>query len=264
MNVAFASGILVPQTFFGLEYFLGFREHFANSDVRALFPGVPVTSPIAQRAEKLAEALNQALADGTFEADKKIHIIAHSMGGLDCRFLISQNFGGLRGRLGSVTTLCTPHRGSPIADLLVGRDKPTLLDPRRVVVQLIESALLTLGVNLGGFEELTTDSTKTLAIREEDLKDLDFPFFSVAGVGHPSPPPTTFPLLATHSYIDAVTHEPNDGLVSLSSAWFGTFLGEWPADHFEAVGHNLDPFRAQEPFNPLPLVDDILQRLRTL
>src|SRR5437870_7368843 len=105
MNVAFASGILVPQTFFGLEYFQGFREHFRNSDVHALFPEVPVTSPIAQRARKLAEALNRAVTDKTFTADEKIHIIAHSMGGLDCRLLIAQNLGGLRGRLGSVTTI---------------------------------------------------------------------------------------------------------------------------------------------------------------
>ena len=44
-----------------------------------------------------------------------VHIIAHSMGGLDSRILIARNHHGLAnpGRIASLTTLSTPHRGKP-------------------------------------------------------------------------------------------------------------------------------------------------------
>lgn len=42
----------------------------------------------------------------------KFHLIGHSMGGLDARVVASR----WPERVASVTTLCTPHRGSPVAD----------------------------------------------------------------------------------------------------------------------------------------------------
>ena len=261
MNVAFASGILLPQTFFGIDYFLGFREHFRDSAVRAIFPDVPVTAHIAQRAQRLAEILAEALANGAFDADRKIHIIAHSMGGLDSRFLISNNLRNLRGRIASLTTICTPHRGSPVADLLLGPERPGLLDPRRIAFQVVEGSLLSLGINLGGFADLTREATAAFAERAPDVPG--FPYFSVAGVGRASGSPTSLPLLAGHAHSAGVgqsaDEKRNDGLVSLSSARFGKLLGEWPADHFQVVGHNPDPFADSAPFDPLPSIDRILQ-----
>ena len=50
---------------------------------------------------------------------EKVNIIAHSKGGLDSRFLIwHYDFGG---KVASLTTICTPHHGSEIADLLYNR-----------------------------------------------------------------------------------------------------------------------------------------------
>jgi len=47
---------------------------------------------------------------------EKVNIIGHSKGGLDSRYLIwKHDFGD---KIASLTTICTPHRGSEIADLL--------------------------------------------------------------------------------------------------------------------------------------------------
>lgn len=43
----------------------------------------------------------------------KVNIIAHSKGGLDSKYMI-QNL-GMEEHVASLTTLCTPHKGSPIA-----------------------------------------------------------------------------------------------------------------------------------------------------
>ena len=50
---------------------------------------------------------------------EKVNIIGHSKGGIDARYLIWEyDFGG---RVASLTTICTPHLGSEIADMLYRR-----------------------------------------------------------------------------------------------------------------------------------------------
>ena len=47
------------------------------------------------------------------ECVDKVNIIAHSKGGLDSKYMI-ENL-GMEDSVASLTTLCTPHKGSPIA-----------------------------------------------------------------------------------------------------------------------------------------------------
>src|SRR5436190_277798 len=48
------------------------------------------------------------------DCDGKVIIIAHSMGGLDARYMISRL--GMADRVAALVTLSTPHHGSPYAD----------------------------------------------------------------------------------------------------------------------------------------------------
>ncbi len=48
---------------------------------------------------------------------EKINLIAHSKGGLDCKKMIEKY--GMEDQVASLTTLCTPHKGSPIATALL-------------------------------------------------------------------------------------------------------------------------------------------------
>ncbi|KAG9019912.1 hypothetical protein FRB90_000043 [Tulasnella sp. 427] len=71
--------------------------------------GVPPTGSIQDRAKVLNEKLKD-LAKG-----KEVNLFGHSMGGLDCRHLITH----LRPKEytpRSLTTIATPHRGSPFMD----------------------------------------------------------------------------------------------------------------------------------------------------
>ena len=72
----------------------------------------------SDRAAQLKTYVNQVLA-ATGAA--KVNIIAHSQGGLDARYMISNL--GMSSKVASLTTVCTPHRGSPVADVLLGIDK---------------------------------------------------------------------------------------------------------------------------------------------
>lgn len=65
---------------------------------------------IENNANKLKEEIENILKE--YNVDK-VNIIAHSKGGLDCKYLI-QNL-GMEDKVASLTTLCTPYKGSPIA-----------------------------------------------------------------------------------------------------------------------------------------------------
>ncbi|KAL1946076.1 hypothetical protein VTO73DRAFT_15203 [Trametes versicolor] len=74
-----------------------------------LMTSVPSTGSISSRADNLDRFLREK-APG-----RGVNFLAHSMGGLDCRHLIShlkpQDYTPL-----SLTTIATPHRGSPFMD----------------------------------------------------------------------------------------------------------------------------------------------------
>ncbi len=48
---------------------------------------------------------------------EKVNLIAHSKGGLDAKHMIRAL--GAKEKVASLTTLCTPHRGSPVASLVL-------------------------------------------------------------------------------------------------------------------------------------------------
>ena len=65
---------------------------------------------ILNNAMQLKEEIIKILG---IEGVDKVNIIAHSKGGLDSKYMI-ENL-GMEDSVASLTTLCTPHKGSPIA-----------------------------------------------------------------------------------------------------------------------------------------------------
>ncbi len=69
---------------------------------------------VATNAEQLREEIETILAETGAE---KVNLIAHSKGGLDAKYMIREL--GMAPKVASLTTLCTPHRGSPIASFIL-------------------------------------------------------------------------------------------------------------------------------------------------
>lgn len=65
---------------------------------------------IETNAEQLKRYIERVLVETGAE---KVNIIAHSKGGLDSKYMITNL--GMEDKVASLTTLCTPHRGSIIA-----------------------------------------------------------------------------------------------------------------------------------------------------
>lgn len=85
---------------------MGCKVFFGNQDSVA---------PVSVNGEYLVGRIREVLEQTGAE---KVNIIAHSKGGLDSRYAISQL--GAAPMVASLTTICTPHHGSKTVDWLMG------------------------------------------------------------------------------------------------------------------------------------------------
>jgi triacylglycerol lipase len=73
---------------------------------------------IENNAKQLKNQIEEMLVKYNID---KVNIIAHSKGGLDSKYMIKEL--GMENHIASLTTLCTPHKGSKIADKLLSLPK---------------------------------------------------------------------------------------------------------------------------------------------
>jgi triacylglycerol lipase len=102
---------LAGSLFPGVQYWRGITEAMRANGIEVITASVPATGSIEERALKLGKDI-AAKADG-----KSVNIIAHSMGGLDARYMISR-LQPDNAEVLSLTTVATPHRGSAFADFV--------------------------------------------------------------------------------------------------------------------------------------------------
>ena len=122
MNIVLVHGFLGFREKFGIEYFRGAAEHLTAKGHKVIAPILDATGGIEDRGGQLRDQINAALANGSLDAAQKTHIFAHSMGGLDNRWMLSPaNPSRIQAPIRSLTTISTPHRGSPIATWLTHR-----------------------------------------------------------------------------------------------------------------------------------------------
>ncbi|KAH6602322.1 hypothetical protein BASA61_001231 [Batrachochytrium salamandrivorans] len=102
---------LGPQSvpFLQLQYWRGIHDALVDLGCNVHVARVGSVSSIRTRAHQLSSYLNS-----TTPGDS-INLIAHSMGGLDCRYMIS-HIAPSSFNVGSLTTIATPHCGSSFMD----------------------------------------------------------------------------------------------------------------------------------------------------
>jgi triacylglycerol lipase len=222
------------------NYFRGIPQALEAAGNRVLVTRVPSIAGVEHRARRLGEQIIRAFCD------EPVHLIGHSMGGLDARKLLADPF--WQKRVLSLTTIGTPHLGTSLADfakLRVGR-----------VYRLLHA----LGVDPQG----CLDVTRSAAQRFHDRHPLSpsLPCFSVAG--DPSAELVSWPLRRLHAVLMEL-EGPNDGLVSVESAnAFGCPLPSWPVDHLRQLNWltSDEPASAAPP--PLDLYAQVVAQLASL
>lgn len=244
MNIVLVHGILGFSRILafnqgrGIEYFRGIADLFR--DCRVIAPQLDPTRGIEFRGTQLRDKINAAITAGDLDSTQKTHIIAHSMGGLDSRFMLSPaNPNRITLPIRSLTTISTPNQGSPIADLVDQGERLFQHLPFATGTDPLQAALEHFDISLDGLRDLTTSRCQDFTKRTVNHPDVAY--FSSAGSGRGGFPETAAALQLFHHHILAKTGEANDGLVTIESARFGTFDPDtWPGDHLEEVGYNLD------------------------
>ena len=184
------------------EYFRGVRDRLEQNGIACTTARLPAVAPIADRAAAL-----QALLASLAEFD--VHVIAHSMGGLDARRALCALGGG---PVRSLVTIATPHRGTPLAEL--GHALPARLS-RRAIRDLSRASIDARGGELADVPGVRYGSV------------IASPARGALGV-HPL-------LRASYLLLRAVAGE-NDGVVPVSSQAWGDVLATIDADHWGAIG----------------------------
>jgi triacylglycerol lipase len=210
-------------------YFRGIGAHLEKIGAQVYTPRVPPASSISARAQRLADLI-RALPE------PRVNIVAHSMGGLDARYAISQL--GLAPRVASLTTIGTPHHGTPLADAGHALFGTVMRLLRRIV-------------DLSAFGDLTT-----AGMARFNAEVPDSPEVAYASVVGRSGKLKTNPLLwPSHLYL-AEMSGPNDGVVPTASQAHGDVVREIEADHWAQIGW------WPRGFDAASLYEELLRELR--
>lgn len=206
------------------EYFPGVSQRLREAGNRVLVPNLSPMGGVADRAAQLKAFIDRE-APG-----EPVHLLAHSMGGLDARYMVSRL--DMASRVLSLTTLGTPHRGTSFADWGVSR-----------FARIIRPMLVMLNLPTQAFYDLTTARCRQFNAEVPDVPGVRY--FSVAG-NHDGGLGTPEWLL---SYGHVLQKEgPNDGVVAIESARWGEQTDIWEGDHFSLVNW-LNPFARNRGWN---------------
>jgi triacylglycerol lipase len=204
------------------EYFRGISRELQRPDTEGYLLRVAPLASIAARARQLSEQIRRLPVE-------RVNIVAHSMGGLDARYAISKL--GLSDVVASLTTIGTPHRGTPIADLscsVFGRLSP-----------------------IDGLGDLTTTRMAEFNQRFPDVPGVEYRCFVSSVKGGISHVPKL--LMPGYLWLRWQVGD-NDGLVPVESQRWGDIMGHIDADHWGQIGWS-------SRFNAAAFYEDLVDRL---
>lgn len=193
------------------RYFPGIPEALRKNGNRVLLARLSPTRGVAERAAQLKAFIDRHVPNDP------VHILAHSMGGLDSRYMISKL--DMASRVLSLTTIGTPHRGSPFADWGMLRFE-----------RLVKPVFDLFSLPGQAFYDLTTHSCRTFNDAVPDAPGVRY--FSVAGRHQQTWRNLRWRVL---HHIVTKAEGDNDGVVSLASAKYGEDCEVWDGDHMELV-----------------------------
>jgi triacylglycerol lipase len=237
-----------------LQYFRGVMEHLEHNpnvldgQAKVYVADLDPVDTIPSRAIQLRDFIQDRVLfdrDGR-EKHQKVNIIAHSMGGLDARYMVANlaldrgDRGPMTQHVASLTTIGTPHLGTPFADAMV----------RLPLGQSVIHWASFYSVNIGAFEQLTAAFLVDQGFNDRMPDRRGVRYFSYAGEVHPL---RVFPPMIPSAEIiwrsgaegggDGDGGVRNDGLVPVTSATFrygpvpGSGAQVLPIDHATQIGH---------------------------
>jgi triacylglycerol lipase len=266
-----------------VSYFNGIQADLEAQGYGPVFVTIaPPFDTSEHRAAALKPQIEQILAT---TGAAKVDLIGHSQGGLDARVLASPMGLAMGDVIASITTVATPHRGTPVADLafglVSGLPASTLKSVTDGFLQLLEDGVYPVKSKpklfAQGNEMTTAYMASTFNPKYVDAHGVIYESYAgrtnlESGTGdcddgeYPNDPqsldvPQAL-LAATADYLQSQGLD-NDGLVPVPSAKWGRFMECVPADHLKEVGmlfqNGADPISG---FDHLLFFRSVAARLR--
>lgn len=239
--ILLAHGFIGYRKFALWSMFDGVVDALRAHGYSALQPMVHPTAPIEERAGQLVEFIQRELGPA-----ESFHWIGHSMGGLDGRYIASPCGLNLGHRFLTLTTLSTPHYGSPLANRIPQSARRAVSFAARWGRYLFRGEQRQFLDNLAECRWDGLDQLSPSYIQMQfNPKIIDHPqvrYYSYAGAVDYSE--KTFANRIRRPAWQCILNleGANDGMVSIQSGRWGEFKGTLPADHGELVGLRIIPW----------------------
>jgi triacylglycerol lipase len=229
-----------------IDYFSGVAGVLDRSGYEAYFPALdPLNTSEKRGAQLLAYVENVVRVSGKH----KVHLIGHSQGGFDIRWVAHAR----PDLVASVTSIGTPHRGTAVADVVLGVLPGPAEDVVAAIANLYGAAMGQRSDMRSQLVQLSTAGADAFNAVETDAPGVAY--YSIAGRTRLAPAGTacdatdsppfvkrwssavdpTDPVMYAPSVVMDQQGAPHDGLVSVPSARWGRFLGCIPADHADEI-----------------------------
>ena len=211
----------------GLGYWGRIPKALEARGARVFFGGQDGWGTVEHNAAVLKQRVEEVLAQTHSE---KVHLIAHSKGGLDVRYMVTSL--GMAPRVASVTTISTPHHGSRTMDAFFSMPRWMF----RLAAFFVNGWFRLLGDKHPDFFS-TCDQFTTAWAEKFNRENPDMPgvyYRSYAGVM--SSWRSDCFMWWQNLVIGRVEGE-NDGLVTAASAQWSGFHAEWRGIGGRGVSH---------------------------
>lgn len=182
---------------------------------------------VETNAQAIAVRIDEILAE---TGCGKVNIIAHSKGGLDARMAASSL--GCGGKIASITTVATPHRGSAVIDRLFRA-------PRSIwsaAAFAVNNWIRLVGDKKPDFFRLCQGFT-TEAMERFNAENPDVPGVFYQSYACVMRSPLSDLNLSAANWIVGRIEGPNDGLVSVDSALWGSERHVLSSAVFRGISH---------------------------
>jgi len=233
---------LPDGAFDGTQYFRNIKTQLESSGFGPVFhTNEDFAGPVELRAAQLKGTVEDVL---TSTGESAVHIIAHSMGGLDARHMIVDL--NMADKVSSLTTIGTPHSGTPLATHVIENGGRFWIDILKNVI------------DLEGFADLMVSRCELFNHRAEDSEARNGVLYQTYSSSEQLDR-IFLPLVPSFVFLSRTGE--NDGLVPVNSQQWTTELSSangirkqirqrrfpFPADHLNEIGW-WDP---NEAINPL-------------
>lgn len=198
--------------------------------VQAFAPNIVPYATISTRAEQWVKIIQDLKKQYGYE---KLNVVAHSMGGLDMRYAISQL--NVADSVASLTTIATPHHGTSLAELVLNSPDTIREKLAEFIDWFGESIFPSTKSNaVAAVQQLTRDYvTNEFNPTILDTDGIQYYSYSAAvGKGTDQP---LHPIYRIQNQLIYQHEGMNDSFVTDESARWGKHLGTLPISHLEQI-----------------------------